>query len=395
MKNEDNKRHRTKSIDSIAARMNLEVPPQLASSTSSCGATPEGSASPSPMPPRKTLTPEERTEMLQQEFLDTEEGYLKSLQKMHDFFEVPLEASGLLTPEQCDTLFSRVRVQMLEIHKHLLKTLKERPPGTSFSDSLLTIAPYLKLYTEYVNNHPQATSLLMELNATSKKFSALLKQLELRPEVEAQDLSSFLIRPIQRLPRYELLLRDMVKYTTEETEHLKLSRLLESVRNVNEHLNEAKRKRDNANRMAIIQSTLILGKSTKQFSLFSSQTRMFVREDTLLVRKVKKEKAAFFKHHFFLFSDIMLNTIRNKEGKFKLHQVYKLNEISVQKYEGDSETVALFLTSSEATMDDAIHVKADQGGDIVSWLQDVLNSKARLRAAETEESKDGRLHIML
>jgi len=79
----------------------------------------------------------------------------------------------------------------------------------------------------------------------------------------------------------------MVKYTTEETEHLKLSRLLESVRNVNEHLNEAKvsdllpppsqknsptamallsssqRKRDNANRMAIIQSTLILGKSTK------------------------------------------------------------------------------------------------------------------------------------
>jgi len=31
------------------------------------------------------------------------------------FFEVPLEASGLLTPEQCDTLFSRVRVQMLEV----------------------------------------------------------------------------------------------------------------------------------------------------------------------------------------------------------------------------------------------------------------------------------------
>jgi hypothetical protein len=32
----------------------------------------------------------------------------------------------------------------------------------------------------------------------------------------------------------------MVKYTTEETEHLKLSRLLEAVKKVNEHLNEAK-----------------------------------------------------------------------------------------------------------------------------------------------------------
>ncbi len=57
-----------------------------------------------------------------------------------------------------------------------------------------------------------------------------------------------------------------------------------------------------------------------QFSLFT-QTRQFVREDTLLVRKVNKDKNKFVKHHFFLFSDILLDTVKTKEGKYKFVQV--------------------------------------------------------------------------
>lgn len=128
------------SIDAIAGRMNLEVLTSSLASSASSPSTISGSAGgastgSSPLPPRKILTPQERTVMLQQEFLDTEETYYKSLQKLHDVlhphlllvlvyahlfsawqhFEGPLEASGLLTPEQCDTLFSRVRTQLLEV----------------------------------------------------------------------------------------------------------------------------------------------------------------------------------------------------------------------------------------------------------------------------------------
>lgn len=100
----------------------------------------------------------------------------------------------------------------------------------------------------------------------------------------------------------------------------------------------------------------------------------------MLVKKVKKEKTTFSKHHFFLFSDILLNTVKTKEGKYKLVQVYPLAESSVQKYEGESDTVALFRTTSpESAVEDlakAIHVKADQGGDIDSWLGHVLAAKS-------------------
>lgn len=118
--------------------------------------------------------------------------------------------------------------------------------------------------------------------------------------------------------------------------------------------------------MAAIQSNLILGKAKgvpfssplftagrvtrssrprlthtflQQFSLFSSQTRSFLRDDTLLVKKVKKEKTTFAKHHFFLFNDILLDTVKNREGKFKLAQVYSLSETSFMKYEGETGNV--------------------------------------------------------
>lgn len=79
-------------IDSIAGRMNLDVPissatpssPSPITSSSSAALPSIASSGSDALPARKTLTPEERREMLQQEFLDTEEGYLKSLQKLHD-----------------------------------------------------------------------------------------------------------------------------------------------------------------------------------------------------------------------------------------------------------------------------------------------------------------------
>ncbi len=54
------------------------------SKTSSTDSSSSGSPSSTPLPPRRTLTPEERTELLQKEFVDTEVAYVNALQKTHD-----------------------------------------------------------------------------------------------------------------------------------------------------------------------------------------------------------------------------------------------------------------------------------------------------------------------
>ncbi len=64
------------------------------------------------------------------------------------------------------------------------------------------------------------------------------------------------------------VVQDLVKYTTDVGEHLELSKLLESVRKTNEHLNESKKKRDNAAKLAQIQNNLVFAKGKASVSFF-------------------------------------------------------------------------------------------------------------------------------
>ena len=126
-------------------------------------------------------------------------------------------------------------------------------------------------------------SLLFSLNGFVDIF--ILK--ERRQQQKGIDLDSFLILPIQRLPRYELLLKvnlpfiwkgvgnslpiddqDMLKYMrasssffTSEKEMVQLAELLESVRGVNEYVNTCKRLKENTERLLHLQANIRAGKT--------------------------------------------------------------------------------------------------------------------------------------
>jgi hypothetical protein len=61
----------------------------------------------------------------------------------------------------------------------------------------------LQLHTQYVNRHPSAIDLLLKLTRTNSRFRRFLDDCYSKTNMDAE---SFLILPIQRLPRYELLL---------------------------------------------------------------------------------------------------------------------------------------------------------------------------------------------
>lgn len=63
-------------------------------------------------------------------------------------------------------------------------------------------------YSQYVDNHENATNVVKRLRAdvvVAETISAV--------EAKTQSLDSFLIMPVQRVPRYLLLLRELEKYT--------------------------------------------------------------------------------------------------------------------------------------------------------------------------------------
>ena len=76
------------------------------------------------------------------------------------------------------------------------------------SDIFLQLVPYLRMYTQYVNNLNVAMTTLDECKRKSKQFVAFLDT-KLKT-TKGLDIGSFLIMPVQRIPRYVLLLKVMI-----------------------------------------------------------------------------------------------------------------------------------------------------------------------------------------
>jgi hypothetical protein len=67
------------------------------------------------------------------------------------------------------------------------------------------------MYTAYASNYNVALEVLRKLRDTPKT-SDLLEDLRKKA---GNDIEAFLIKPVQRIPRYELLLRDLLKHTVD------------------------------------------------------------------------------------------------------------------------------------------------------------------------------------
>ena len=73
-------------------------------------------------------------------------------------------------------------------------------------------APYFKIFSTYVNNHANALLMLKTLKEKKKFVTAL--DLCNKEEGCMMGVESFLIMPVQRIPRYVLLLREILRHTS-------------------------------------------------------------------------------------------------------------------------------------------------------------------------------------
>jgi len=113
----------------------------------------------------------------------------------------------------------------------------------SIGKIFLAICDFLKVYTVYVNNYSVSFDTL-RIAMTNKHFQAFLEKQKLSPESNQLDFASFLIMPIQRIPRYVLLLQDLFKHTRKShPDYVSLKSALEKMRQVAGYVNEKKREK--------------------------------------------------------------------------------------------------------------------------------------------------------
>lgn len=95
------------------------------------------------------------------------------------------------------------------MHQVFLMSLQSRLdnwPYTYVGDCFANQAPLFFIYIPYVNGYEKATNLVRELLKSNKDFAKLCSE-SAKQTTGQLNLSSLLILPVQRLPRYQLLLR--------------------------------------------------------------------------------------------------------------------------------------------------------------------------------------------
>lgn len=173
------------------------------------------------------------------EIITTEESYIEILDRTLKFWQVKCSEQNLFNPNEMKILFSQ-QEGILQAHSMLLQHLKERSIGYSslIGDVFIECAPSFKTSQVYVASYPKIIEIFKNL---SKKVQNTLG--ELSRDFNGEDLQSCLITPLQRMPRYSLFCKQLLKYTPKcHPDFQLIGKACDSVQAVTEKFDEEARK---------------------------------------------------------------------------------------------------------------------------------------------------------
>lgn len=154
-----------------------------------------------------------------QELLATEKNYVNILHLIDQVFQFRVDqenrAHPMFSPETVQHMFSNIKSIYKFHNDFLLPQLEERMHcwdlNPRIGDIMKNFAPFLKMYTEYVKNFDHAMNLINTLQNKVPRFAAIVNEIQKLDECGKLTLSHHMLSPIQRLPRYELLLKDYLR----------------------------------------------------------------------------------------------------------------------------------------------------------------------------------------
>ncbi|XP_050989802.1 rho guanine nucleotide exchange factor TIAM2 isoform X2 [Labeo rohita] len=212
-----------------------------------------GPEAPMLRPCPRHMSATERLRKVIQELVDTEKSYVKDLNCLFEIYLKPLQKETFLTQDEMESLFGSLP-EMLDFQKVFLQTLEEKISSFpnfnmletpvqfkkllfSLGGSFLYYAEHFKLYSGFCANHIKVQKVL-ERAKTDRSFKEFLDARNPTKQ-HSTTLESYLIKPVQRVLKYPLLLRELVSLTdTDSEEHYHLTEALKEMEKVASHINE-------------------------------------------------------------------------------------------------------------------------------------------------------------
>lgn len=203
-----------------------------------------------------------------------------------------------ISKQQAQGIFSTIDT-IADLNSKFLQDINKLDANPA--DIFLKWAHFFNMYTTYASNKPSANRLLHSIMDDPKYsgFQNYHAECVQNPVCKGNSLESLLIMPVQRVPRYVLLLQAMIKHCPTEATKQKLQQAMTAIAAVGEKINEATRAQENRHHIHELQTKLgipLVGPS-----------RVYLKEGTLKLVN-RKEKPTDLS--VYVFNDLLVG------GKF-------------------------------------------------------------------------------
>lgn len=283
--------------------------------------------------------PEDKRSRIIAEILSTEMSYVNSLDVLLKVFINPLKEAAsqekkedrILTDEKIKILFQDVD-QISAVNHLLMEDIKKRIQAWHdkqlIGDLFKKFAPFFKLYTGYVAGQQAACTLLTKLEKQNKKYKKFVTSEAVVSESKGMSVASLLIMPVQRVPRYRMLIEEVFKKTTpDHPDYKDLEECLNKIKDAANHINQNMHVEDSNSAVRELQAKFNDGTE------ILAPGRTIVHQGILYKKCRSKDKI----YTFFLFNDTWAYASKTTLGQYEMRKMVSIaDNFHVDESEGES-----------------------------------------------------------
>ncbi|KAH3744563.1 protein piccolo [Pelomyxa schiedti] len=292
-----------------------------------------GGRAPSILVPKREYLPgpDGKRQRVLEELYTTEKTYLRGLGVLINEYLNPIKETGssIMKPTLIPIIFHNI-TDIEKLSSNLCEALKQYDSSWTPESSLADVfSPFVAsisaVYTPYIQNYDKCVQAIYSLNEKSKAFTTFIENVKAKPASEGKDLAAYLITPIQRVPRYTLLLKEYLKVTpAEHPDSSGVNEVCHDLESLAASVNVSIKQEQNRNKLIEIEKSFVKLSADMKEQILSDH--LFIREGYLFKECRKSDK----KRHFWLFSDCLIygSPVVSQSGKttFLFHRSFPVSK---------------------------------------------------------------------
>ncbi|XP_065194334.1 myosin-M heavy chain-like isoform X2 [Sycon ciliatum] len=265
-----------------------------------------------------------------QEIYSTEYSYVKNLEVLVEVYKGALKS--VLSGKDLDTIFMNVE-SIYEFNCELLVELHDRfmkwSDDLTVGDAFTCTAARFNVYSVYCANHRDAEEAVARLKRKNDVNDTLQSAGQDARVSTGLNLQSYLLTPVQRMPRYLLLLQNLLKHTPDTHPDFEMLReAISKLDRITEHVNQQIRELQNQKALSDLR-TQVVGLDAHDLP-----GRKLAKEGQVCLTSIRKL------YQCILFNDLIVFALRG-ESKGKVEIALDLSTVWVHDLDqNDPQTTA-------------------------------------------------------